>query len=95
MKKALLAMMILAGSALAGPRFSVGIGFGAPARIEMVRPVCPGPGYLWVDGYYGPTGVWCPGFWRAPEVNVLVGPRYIAPRYFAYDHRREFHGLRR
>lgn len=88
MKKAMLAMILLAGSALAGPRISVGIGFGVPGPVAVVRPVCPGPGYVWVDGYYGPNGFWVPGFWRAPVVVAgprYYGPRYIEPRHFAYD----------
>src|ERR1700759_5604425 len=94
MKKAVLGMMLFAGSMLAGPRISIGLGFGAPA-VAVVRPVCPGPGYVWVDGYYGAAGVWTPGFWRAPSVGVAFGPRYVAPRYveprhYAYDHGREF-----
>jgi len=92
MKKAVLAMMIFAGSVLAGPRFTVGIGFGAP--VAVVRPVCPGAGYVWVDGYYGPAGVWVPGFWRAPVVSVAVGPRWVGPHYFAdgrgHEFRRDF-----
>jgi hypothetical protein len=95
MKKAVLALMLLAGSAFAGPRIAVGIGFGVPARVVVARPVCPGPGFVWVDGYYGPAGVWVPGFWRAPVVGYAVGPRlvgpgYVAPHYFAYEHGREF-----
>ncbi len=94
MKRAVLAMILMAGSVFAGPRFTVGIGFGVPA-VAVVRPVCPGPGYLWVAGYYGPTGVFVPGFWRAPEVAVTVGQRFIAPHYFVEargrEFRREFH----
>jgi hypothetical protein len=74
MKKALLAMVLLAGSALAGPRISIGIGFGAPAPLAMVRPACPGPGYVWLDGYYGRNHVWLPGFWRRPAVVVARIP---------------------
>ena len=82
MKKALLAMVLLAGSALAGPRISIGIGFGAPAPMAMVRPACPGPGYVWVDGYYGRNHAWVPGFWRRPAV---VAPRVVAPHSYSYD----------
>ena len=85
-------MILLAGSALAGPRFSVGIGFGAPAPVAVVRPLCPGPGYVWVEGYYGPNGYWVPGFWRAPVYGVAFGPSYAAQRYFAYGHDREAYG---
>ncbi len=89
MKKAMLAMALVAGSALAGPRISVGIGFGAPAPVAVVRPACPGPGYVWVDGYYAPNGVWVAGFWRPP---VEVAPRVIVePHRFVFDHDRDFH----
>src|SRR5690348_240537 len=84
MKKALFAMVLLAGSALAGPRISIGIGIGAPAPVAVVRPACPGPGYVWVDGYYGQNRVWVPGFWRAPAVIV-------APHSYSYDRRYDDH----
>jgi hypothetical protein len=89
MKKAMLAMVLLAGSALAGPRISIGIGFGAPAPLAMVRPACPGPGYVWVDGYYGRNHVRVPGFWRRPA--VVVAPRVAAPHSFTYGHRYNDH----
>ena len=89
MKKALIAMVLLAGSALAGPRISIGIGFGAPAPMAMMRPACPGPGYIWVDGYYGPNRVWVPGFWRRPA--VVVAPRFVVPHSFNYDRRHDDH----
>jgi hypothetical protein len=85
MKKALLAMVLVAGSALAGPRFAVGFGFGAPAPVAVVRTACPGPGYVWVGGYYGPNRIWVPGYWRAP---VVITHRFVAPRHF--DHDRDF-----
>jgi len=87
MKKALLVMALVAGSALAGPRFAIGVGFGGPATVAAVRPACPGPGYVWVDGYYGSNRVWVPGYWRAP---VVISHRFVAPRHFdrgqSYDH---------
>jgi hypothetical protein len=64
MKKALLGMVLLAGSALAEPGISIGIGIGTLAPIAMVRPACPGPGYVWVDGYRGEKHAWVPGSWR-------------------------------
>jgi hypothetical protein len=93
MKKAMLATMLLAGSALAAPRIAVGIGFGVPAPVAVVQPVCPGPGYVWVDGYYGPNGIWLPGFWRAPVIGVAMGPHYYG---HDFDRGREFRrGFRR
>ena len=91
MKKAMLAMMFLAGSTLfAAPRVIVGFGFGAPAPVAVVRPACPGPGYAWIAGYWAPNGVWVPGYWQPPAVYapapVYVGPHYgayYAPHYYA------------
>jgi hypothetical protein len=92
MKKTMLAMMLLAGSTLfAAPRVTAGFGFGAPARVAVVRPVCPGPGYVWMDGYFAPNGAWVAGYWAPPAV-VRIAPRYeharvIYPDRFAH---REF-----
>jgi hypothetical protein len=81
MKKAIAVMMLLAGGVFATPRISVGIGFGAPAPVAVVRPVCPGPGYSWVDGYYGPTGVWVAGYWAPPAVVGVAPVVRVAPRF--------------
>jgi hypothetical protein len=89
MKKTMLLMMLLAGGLFAAPRVTVGIGFGAP--VAVVRPVCPGPGYAWVNGYYAPGGVWVAGYWAPPTV-VRVAPRFDHDRYEherAFDHRYE------
>jgi hypothetical protein len=72
MKKAMAVMMLLAGGLCAAPRVTVGIGFGVPAPVVVVRPVCPGPGYAWVDGYYAPNGVWVAGYWAPPAVGGSV-----------------------
>lgn len=74
MKKAMAVMMLLAGGMFAAPRVDVGIRFGAPARVAVERPVCPGPGYTWVDGYYATGGAWVDGYWAPPAV-VRVAPR--------------------
>ena len=86
MKKAMLAMMLLAGGLFAAPRVRVGFGIGVAAPV-VVRPACPGPGYNWVDGYYGPSGVWVGGYWAGPAV-VRVAPPIVHGRYFAprYEH---------
>jgi hypothetical protein len=79
MKKAIAVMMLLAGGMFAAPHVAIGIGFGVPAPVAVVRPVCPGPGYTWVDGYYAPTGVWVGGYWAPPAV-VRVAPPIVHPR---------------
>ncbi len=81
MKKAMLMTMLLAGGLFAAPRVTVGIGIGVPAPVAVVRPVCPGPGYAWVDGYYAPNGVWVAGYWAPPA--VVVAPPFVHARIHA------------
>jgi hypothetical protein len=89
MKKAMAVMMLLAGGLMAAPRVTVGIGIGVPAPVAVVRPACPGPGYTWVNGYYGTGGVWVAGYWDPPAV-VRVAPPIVHPRvdhrFDHYDH---------
>ena len=71
MKKKILAGLLLAGSTMfAAPRVSFGIGFGAPAPVIAAVPPCPGPGYVFVNGYWrfaGGVNDWRGGYRRAPE----------------------------
>jgi hypothetical protein len=98
-KMALTTALMLAGTVLisrpaqAATHFSIGIGV-APSYghyappVVAYRPVAPGPGYYWVDGYYNPYGSWVAGYWAPPA--------YVAPYYRGYrgrdydrdDHRR-------
>jgi len=65
MKKKILAGLLLAGSTMfAAPRVSFGIGIGAPAPVIAAVPPCPGPGYVFVDGYWQFRGIGRD--WRAP-----------------------------
>jgi len=53
----------------------------APPPIPVYsQPICPGPGYIWIPGYwaYGPVGYyWVPGYWVvAPFVGALWTPGY-------------------
>jgi hypothetical protein len=38
-------------------------------------PPCPGPGYVWVAGYYN-GGYWVPGYWNNAGVGVVIGNRF-------------------
>ena len=87
MKTKLLALVLLAGGGLfAAPRFSIGIGVGAPRYyapryyapppVVAVRPAYPGPGYTWVNGYWA-NGAWIAGYWAPP----YRGRYWVAPRY--------------
>jgi WXXGXW repeat (2 copies) len=73
----------LSGLALpkvASAQISVGISVrvGPPALPVYAQPICPGPDYIWVPGYwaYGPDGYyWVPGTWVvAPEPGYLWTP---------------------
>jgi hypothetical protein len=52
----------------------------------------PGPGYVWVDGYWVPDGgrwVWVGGYWALPPYPdaVWIGGRW-EHRHWSHDHRR-------
>ena len=83
MKKLLAAMLLTAGLGF-GAQVSFGIQIGTPPpppRVVRVRPVAPGPGYFWVDGYWYPDGRryrWHEGYWSRPPYE---GYHWVAPRY--------------
>jgi WXXGXW repeat (2 copies) len=64
---ALLSMVLSAIPASASTRVFVRVG--PPAPIVEVRPVAPGPRYVWVEGYHrwdGRAYAWMPGRWVVP-----------------------------
>ena len=88
MKTKLLALALLAGGSLfAQTRFSIGVNIGgpafgpgyyAPAPIRVMRPAYPGPGFVWVDGYWSRVRgrrIWAPGYW-ARRPGYVMAPRY-------------------
>jgi hypothetical protein len=87
MKTKLLAMALMAGSTMfAGVRFGIGVNVGIPAPVVAVgayRPPCPGPGYVWVDGYNDGYGNWVNGYWSLPPYAgaYWVGPSYAGGRF--------------
>ncbi len=90
MTKKILAVLLLAGSTMFAADFSIGINIGAPPppRIVRVRPVAPGPDYLWIDGYWYPDGGhyrWHAGYWTLPPYPGAhwIGPRHDGRQYFA------------
>ena len=85
-------MRTVAGSAFAAPHISIGVGIGtpgyyAPAPVPYVaaRPPMPGPGYIWIDGYYDAYGQFVPGYWSMPPYAgaYWVTPRYYGGRYYS------------
>jgi WXXGXW repeat (2 copies) len=59
---------------------TIAVRIGPPVLPVYVQPVCPGPGFIWVPGYwaYGDDGYfWVPGTWvEPPEVGLLWTPGY-------------------
>ena len=83
----LLSASLLMGAQLFGAQISVRIGPPPPPRVVHVMPQSPGPGYVWIDGYWYPQGRhyrWHEGYWtRAPYGGATwVGPRYENGQYF-------------
>jgi len=75
------AILTMAFAVPAAAEVSVFIGV-APPAVVYERPVpVPGPGFVWVEGYWVPVGHhyrWCRGHWERPpyESAIWVGPRY-------------------
>jgi len=83
MKTKFLAFVLLTAASVFGADLSIGIRIGAPPppRVVRVRPVNPGPGYFWVEGYWYPNGrsyKWHDGYWTRPP---YAGAVWIAPRH--------------
>lgn len=85
-----LALTGILGAAAAAAQAQVGIAVGirtAPvvAGVEVGMPPCPGPGYVWQQGYYA-GDMWYPGQW----VYEGYGPAYYGRAYYGgyrvYDH---------
>jgi hypothetical protein len=82
MKTKLLSIVLLAAGALSA-QVSLGIRIGPPPppRVVRVHPAAPGPGYLWVEGYWYPVGNhyrWHDGYWTRPPYD---GARWVGPRH--------------
>ena len=62
-------LSMMAACATAAPRGRLYVRVGPPAPIYETRIVSPGPGFVWLPGYYQsePRGyVWVPGRWERP-----------------------------
>ena len=82
-KLGVLAVALIAGGTMfAQTRLSIGVGVGGfgpgyypPPAYSQYVPPCPGPGYSWVDGYWGPQGGRMSG---SPDSGVLQSAAAIA-----------------
>jgi hypothetical protein len=77
---ALAALPALPVTAHAGVEFGLSVNFAPPPLPVYEQPPVPGPGYLWVPGYWGWDGgdyYWVPGTWAfAPVTGYLWTPGY-------------------
>jgi hypothetical protein len=76
-------MALLMSSTILSAQFSIGVRIGQPPppRVVRVQPRSPGPGYVWVDGYWYPNRgryVWHNGYWTRPPYE---GTRWVGPHH--------------
>jgi len=75
------ALMLSLSAASFGEVFvGISVRFGPPAIPIYAQPICPGPGYLWVPGYWAWSDLdgyyWVPGTWVIAPVGMLWTPGY-------------------
>ena len=83
-----LAVALFGATVTSSASVFVSVAFAPPPLPVYVQPICPGPEYIWVPGYwaYGPYGYyWVPGTWvLAPYVGALWTPGYWGPHVGFY-----------
>lgn len=89
MKLKLFGLLFLGLASMLPAQVSIGISIGPPPppRVVYVRPACPGPEFMWVEGYWYPVGHryrWHEGYWtRAPFAGALwIAPRWEEGRFY-------------
>jgi hypothetical protein len=95
-KKMLATAVLVLGTSLtaSAAHVSFGINVGTPPPpLVAVCPVgvAPGPGYVWVDGYWDWVGgkwVWVPGRWVLPPRPHAV---WVVPHYHPYHDHYHYH----
>ncbi len=87
MKNWILAAALVAGGLGLGVTTAQAAQFRIAVRGPAFVPPCPGPGYVWVDGYYN-GGYWVPGYWNfvgvvrpGPLVRFDRGPVVVAGHF--------------
>ena len=86
-KKFLGGMLLLLGGMLAGCAggYSTAfVAYGPPAPRYGAVGVAPGPGFVWIDGYWNWRGgryVWAPGYWAHPPRRGAV---WVRPEWYRH-----------
>jgi hypothetical protein len=79
-----LAFTLAAPAARAQVSFGIHIGTPPPPLRYEARPPIPGPGFVWVDGFWEPFHGryrWHPGYWNRPPFE---GAYYVHPHWDHY-----------
>ncbi len=105
MKTKLLVLLLLAaGAVFADTHVVIGVGIGPRYGYYRVPPPagyfapCPGPGYVWVPGYWvrvGPRPYWREGYWAPPRHPHRYWRGWGYPRYdrdYRYERHHHRHG---
>ncbi len=86
-KKVLAVLLLAGGTAFGQVFFGIRIGAPPPMPVFVAPPPCPGPSYMWIDGYWALSGRhyrWVDGYWAVPPYAgaYWVAPRYAGGRYY-------------
>ncbi len=77
---ALSLLLGIAPTASADVAIGISVRVGPPALPVYAQPICPGPGYMWVPGYWAWNDdagyYWVPGTWVVAPVGMLWTPGY-------------------
>src|SRR5262249_19536509 len=76
-------LFMLGWCSSASGQVSIGVAIGPPPppRVVRVLPTSPGPGFIWVEGYWYPIGhhyKWHSGYWTRPP---YAGARWVGPHH--------------
>jgi len=76
----LLAVSVLSLSTASSAEIGISVRIGPPALPVYAQPMCPGPGYHWIPGYWAWNDdagyYWVPGTWVVAPVGMLWTPGY-------------------
>jgi YXWGXW repeat-containing protein len=77
---AILAILAVPVSSDAQVAVGISVRIGPPALPVYTQPICPGPGYVWIPGYWAYDDddgyYWVPGTWVVAPVGMLWTPGY-------------------